>query len=609
MSQESRELTRILRMVFQNLPQRRKSQLFALVGGAFAGVWMETGAVGLLAYFASAVTDPAKALVNLGHYKPTYWPDSLFPGTVSHFLLALCLLTVAIVLFKNVAQSLLQYLQAKVCASISGHLGEMYLRGLTAMPYVWHLRQNSSELITTYAWRDRVGNDLFRTSIVIFSDVFLLLSLSTVLAVSDPINFLLALTLCATVFLLTHSWIQPRIKTLGMRRYTLSMLLNKNATSLVHGIKEVKLQGDVSIMHDLSGDLDEFADQQANLYAIQGIITPLFEAIGIIMLAIITLMLYSFSSSGARITGTITLFAVVAWRGLPSIGRITGNVTVIRESLPSMSKFFNDLQQFLDAQHAVPRDDDAPPLRFDKTIAVHDVAFRYENASALAVSGVSFTLEKGRTLGIIGASGAGKSTLVDILIGLLAPDRGDIRVDGVPLAPDRIPHWRQGIGYVSQAPYIADDSLLNNIAFGIPAAKIDRDWAKTCCVLAHVEEFFDSLPLGLDSPIGERGACLSGGQRQRVAIARALYKKPEIIVFDEATSALDIRSEQSIQQTIMSLHGKTTMVLVAHRLSTVKHCDNILWLENGAVRMFGPPEVVLAAFQEGMAAQGPGTPV
>ena len=606
MSQESRELSRILRMVFRNLPQHRKSQLWVLVGGAFLGVWMETGSVGLLAYFASAVTDPAKALVNLAPYKPAYWPESLFPGTVSHFLLALSLLTVSIVLFKNVIQSLLQYFQAKVCASISGHLGEIYLRGLMAMPYAWHLRQNSSELITTYAWRDRVGNDLFRTSIVIFSDVFLLISLSTVLAISDPINFLLALTLCATIFLLAHKWIQPRIKKLGMRRYALSMLLNKNATSLVHGIKEVKLQGDVSIMHDLSSDLDQFARQQANLYAIQGIITPLFETIGIVMLAIITLMLYSFSSSGARITGTITLFAVVAWRGLPSIGRITSNVTLIRESLPSMTKFINDLQQFLEAQHAASQADAAPPLRFDKAIALDNVSFRYENASSLAINGISFTLEKGRTLGIIGSSGAGKSTLVDILIGLLVPDQGNIRVDGSILTTERIPRWRQSIGYVSQAPYISDDSLLNNIAFGIPAAKIDRNWAKTCCTLAHIEEFLDTLSLGLDSPIGERGACLSGGQRQRVAIARALYKKPEIIVFDEATSALDIRSEQSIQQTIMSLHGKTTMILVAHRLSTVRHCDNILWLENGAVRMFGSPEIVLDAFQENIGAQESG---
>lgn len=597
MSKSSGQLFTILRTLYETLPDVMRRRSLLLMVGLFAGACLETVTVALLAFFVPAVSNPESALASLAAHKPALWPAALFPQTIGGFLLSLGAVTCLLTVFKNAYLCLVSYWQARICSRISGYLGSLYIHGLMDMPYVWHLRQNSSMLVTIYGWRDRIGNDLLRTLMSMISDMLLLVLLSIMLVVSDPFSFLFALALCPFLFILVNRVVRPLIEKAGRKRQRLALLLNKDATSLIHGIKEVKLQGGVSILKDISGQLDEFASAQASVYTIQSLISPLFETIGILMLTAIICLTYNLVSSPMKIMGIVAMFTVVVWRGLPSISRITSGITLIREALPTLQTFFDHLGQFgQDGARPWPQGQAAPlPLR--RSLGLRHVSFRYEQAAEDAVRGVSFTLEKGRTLGIIGASGAGKSTVVDMLIGLLEPGQGHVEVDGAPLTPELAVRWRRGVGYVSQSPYISDDTLLRNIAFGLPDEAIDREWAMTCCRMAHIDEFLSTLPNGLDSQIGERGACLSGGQRQRVAIARAFYKKPEVLIFDEATSALDMHRERDIQETVLNLHGKVSMIIIAHRLSTVEHCDHILWLENGVVKLCGPPETVLDAYR------------
>jgi ABC-type bacteriocin/lantibiotic exporter with double-glycine peptidase domain len=239
------------------------------------------------------------------------------------------------------------------------------------------------------------------------------------------------------------------------------------------------------------------------------------------------------------------------------------------------------------------------PLRqgFHNELRLEKISFRYHGASRNALSDIDLTIRRGQTIGIIGASGAGKSTLVDVIIGLLPPSTGRILLDGKEMDGPSMRAWEALIGYVPQTPYIAPASLAENVAFGLRHSDIDYDKVLQCCRLAAMGDYLHQLPDGLNTFIGERGVKLSGGQRQRVAIARALYHDPEVIIFDEATSALDSRNEESIQKTIYSLKNKQTLIIIAHRLSTVEGCDEIIWLENGKIEMTGSASKVLERYR------------
>jgi len=219
-------------------------------------------------------------------------------------------------------------------------------------------------------------------------------------------------------------------------------------------------------------------------------------------------------------------------------------------------------------------------------LSCDQVSYRYEEGSPLALDNVSFTIHKGQSIGIVGPTGAGKSTLVDILLGLLTPTSGHVLIDGEPLAGHERA-WQRQIGYVSQDVYLLDDTLRRNVAFGVPDSAIDEARLTHALSQARLDEVIASLPQKLDTVVGENGVRLSGGQRQRVAIARALYHDPPVLFFDEATAALDNQTEREVTDAIASVHGTRTVVAIAHRLSTVKNCDQLIYLRSGRIAGVG----------------------
>jgi ATP-binding cassette subfamily C protein len=232
-----------------------------------------------------------------------------------------------------------------------------------------------------------------------------------------------------------------------------------------------------------------------------------------------------------------------------------------------------------------------PPLRH--ALTVESVSFRYEGTRRLVLEDVSLTVQRGESVAIVGTSGAGKSTLVDLILGLHRPQQGVIRVDGVNIADD-VEGWQRQIGLVPQEVYLLDASLRENVAFGIPDDEIDDDRVTTAIRRAQLEQFVVGLPEGLATETGERGVRLSGGQRQRLGIARAFYTDPQVLVLDEATSALDNATEAELSSMIAELHGTLTMIVIAHRLSTVKNCDRVFLLEHGRLSASGTFEQLLA---------------
>ena len=282
------------------------------------------------------------------------------------------------------------------------------------------------------------------------------------------------------------------------------------------------------------------------------------------------------------ISKTIATFGVAAIRVLPSVNRINTYITEIAYTQPSLDFVYENLQEGMktDAMLAERKaNSQVEKLKLEDKIELNHISFHYPDSDKAIFKDAHMVVPKGKSVGIIGASGAGKSTIVDVLLGLLHAQEGEITCDGVDIFKN-YESWLAQVGYIPQSIYLIDESIRDNIAFGIDADKIDDKRIWEVLEEAQLREFIEELPEGLDTTIGDRGVRLSGGQRQRIGIARALYNDPEILVFDEATSALDNDTEAAVMEAVNSFHGKKTMIIIAHRLNTIEKCDIIYKVEN-----------------------------
>jgi ABC-type multidrug transport system fused ATPase/permease subunit len=294
----------------------------------------------------------------------------------------------------------------------------------------------------------------------------------------------------------------------------------------------------------------------------------------------VVILIIGAGGGATKIIAAMTLFVAAVFRLIPSMNRILMAMNTIRVSQEAVDEIHRDLS-FADGRTAA-REEAAGPNRipFEHSIRIDDLSFRYPGSSGVAVEHINLEIRKGESVGLAGASGAGKTTLVDLILGLLAPETGRMTVDGEDIVP-RMRTWRRQVGYVPQSIYLTDDTIRRNIAFGVADENIDQARVADAVGLARLDEMVASLPDGLDTVIGEHGIRLSGGQRQRIGIARALYRDPELLVLDEATSSLDTETEHEISNAIDALSGHKTLIIVAHRLSTIRRCDRVIFMEKG----------------------------
>jgi ABC-type multidrug transport system fused ATPase/permease subunit len=303
-----------------------------------------------------------------------------------------------------------------------------------------------------------------------------------------------------------------------------------------------------------------------------------FELLAVAALLLLTAVMVWQGTPSERLLPMLGLFATVAFRMLPSVNHMTSAIHRLRTA----EGMLIDLAKELSLAHDTASIRPAMPLSFRDAIVLENVRFRYPGSRENVLDSVSIRIPHGASVGFIGGSGAGKSTLVDVILGLLPPAAGQVTVDGRDIH-DSLRGWQDTIGYVSQTIYLCDDSIRRNIAFGVPEKDVDDDAVRRALKAAQLDEFVDSLPAGADTFVGERGVRLSGGQRQRIGIARALYHDPEVLVLDEATSALDVDTEKGVMAAVNALHGTKTLIIVAHRLTTVADCDTLYRLEKGRI--------------------------
>lgn len=475
---------------------------------------------------------------------------------------------------------------AALQSSVANRLFDIYLH----QPWTFHLQHNSATLIHKTSAEVSHFTSLVTSLLSFMTELLVIVGVSILLLIVEPsaaIGVAVALGLATWIF---QRVARKRIDSWGIRNREHGIRAAQHLHQGLAGAKDVKMLGrEKDFLERFRREAVVASSMNARLVAAQQIPRLWYELLAVAGLAALGTVLVWQGNTGPRLLARLGLFGAAAFRLMPSANRMLLTWQSLRYAKPSIDSIHSELT--LETRE---RPAQGPSVAFLAEIKVSRVSFRYPGASDTALDGVSLKLDKGRSLGIIGGSGAGKSTLVDVILGLMTPDSGAVLVDDRDIRVN-LRSWQDQIGYVPQTIYLTDDTVAANVAFGVPPEEIDVDAVRRALTAAQLDVFVESLPEGLETFVGERGVRLSGGQRQRIGIARALYRDPPILVLDEATSSLDSETEQGVMAAVNQLHGSKTLIIVAHRLSTVANCDELIRLERGKVVKEGSFAEVTAA--------------
>ena len=464
-----------------------------------------------------------------------------------------------------------------------------YLR----QPYPFFFNRNSAEL-TKIVTQDTVflGDDVVLPLLQFIAKLLVIVALGLTLLLFDPVITLALLAFFSLAYGAFSLYSQHAVQ----RHAEISQIGRTASTEVVaealRGIKEIKsFDREAHFVGEFRREVWPVPRAEKAIFTLRTSPRYYLEAITIaFVLAGLAVAIHR-QADMAALVSSVGLFVVAGYRMLPLFSQGFMSFTTLMARLTTVDDLLADLRERDAASHPAPDVSARDPLPALADIALVDVTYGYPGSSTPALKEVSIVLQPGKRTGLLGSSGGGKSTLIDVLLTLLEPQQGYLRVGEVMIDRSNARYLRRRIGYVPQAIFIADDTILNNIAFGIAADRIDQEAAVRAAVQANIHEFITSLPQGYHTPVGERGMRLSGGQRQRLGIARALYADPPVIVFDEATSALDTETETAVMEALHGLERKT-VVLVAHRLSTLRQCDAVYEVSDGRLRHLGQGDVV-----------------
>ena len=464
-------------------------------------------------------------------------------------------------------------------------IGSRLLAGYLGQPYAWFLNKHSAQLganILTDV-NKVVGQAMMPAMRLLSQGVMTLALIGLLVAVQPKAALVLALMLGGSYGLI-YTVVRRRLNALGEARYKANHARFQVAGDAVGGIKDVKILGlEAVFLRRFRVPALAVARYDAESAAIGEIPRYVLEAIGFGgMLLFVIVMLATGEGNLGAVLPVLGVYAFAGLRLFPSLQQVYSSFTGLRFARPTLDKLHAELMETRGG--AAPDAPSSAALRLQDRLELAGVEFAYPRAGRQALRGVDMGIPARTTVGLVGGTGAGKTTVVDLILGLLEPQKGVIRVDGTPITAANRRAWQRAIGYVPQAIFLTDESVASNIAFGLPPEAIDRAAVERAARIAELHDFvMTELPQGYDTPVGERGVRLSGGQRQRIGIARALYHDPDILIMDEATSALDNLTERAVMDAVHNLGHAKTIVLIAHRLSTVRACDTIFMMEKGRV--------------------------
>lgn len=449
--------------------------------------------------------------------------------------------------------------------------------------YFFHVKNNSADLIRN------VYNDTNMFYVAVLNVIQLISELCTITAIGVYLfvkDGMLTLGIGVIVGSFTFFFMRfykNRLKHMGEEYRRLYAGIVKCMQQSFGGIKEIKIANREKFFGDEFDSINyDLAKNQKDNALLNSIPKPVMEAACIGSLMIIVIIKAAAGDISTAFATTLGVFAMGAMRLLPSVNKISSYISTLLYSRAFVESVFTERQRMLTIAKRKSEENTISEITFDKNISVEELSFSYDEGEENVIDDVSFEIRKNTSVAFIGPSGAGKTTMVDIMLGVLKPQKGAVKVDGSNIA-DCMDAWHKKVGYIPQNIYLMDESLRKNIAFGVPEDEIDDEKVWKVLREAQLESVVKEMDEKLDTVIGEMGVRLSGGQRQRIGIARALYRDPEILVLDEATSALDTETEKAVMEAIDSLHGRMTLIIIAHRLSTIKNCDVVYEVKEGKV--------------------------
>jgi ABC-type multidrug transport system fused ATPase/permease subunit len=582
------DLSVLLLRLWHCLSRRRRRQFALLMGLVVISALAEVFTLGAVLPFLGVLIAPERVL-----HQPMVATLARHWGITSarELILPVTLLFASLAVAAGAIRILLLWASTRLAYATGSDLSIDVYRRTLYQSYEVQVLQNSSEIITGIV--NKVAETVYALGqmLLLIGSVVLLVVITIALIAINPVVAAIAIVAFGSSYGVLV-WIYRRQLRQNSQHIAVeSTLVVKALQEGLGGIRDVLLDGTQSLYCDIYRRADiAFRRAQGNTQFIS--ISPRFamEALGMVLIAALAYGLSLRPGGVATALPVLGTLALGAQRLLPAVQQAYSAWAFIVGSQGSVATTVGILSQPLPQEALQPL---PPPMHFRNSIRFNRVRFRYGSAGPWVLDDLTLVIHKGSRVGFVGTTGSGKSTALDLLMGLLKPTEGELLVDGEPVSGNRIRAWQRSIAHVPQSIYLADTTIAENIAFGVPREAIDMVRVKLAAQQAQITEFIETQSEGFETCVGERGIRLSGGQRQRIGIARALYKQASVLVFDEATSALDNATEQSVMNAIAALNRDLTIVLIAHRLTTVRHCDSIIELERGCLVAQGTFEQLL----------------
>ena len=583
-----------LKKIYRLFPRKDRVKLLILFGMMMMASLLEVLGIGMIPVFVMAVSDP----------------DSLFQYPVlGDMLLAVditsaeqlvvygAVLLIVVYVVKNIYLSFFLYLKKKFIANRGVQLENRIFKAYMASPYTFYISRNSAELLRNVTSETK---KVVEGTMLPFME--LALNITMFIFILGALLFLEPLITVVTILFmgigggLFLKFTREKNREYGKIARNARKMKNKSVLQGLGGLKATRvLNRELLFLDEYGGWAEKNKVADIYKYVVSKIPKHIIETMAVIGILLIALILVWEGRAIAAIVPILALFGAATVRLMPVFNQVISQTATIQYNAPSVDAIYEDLQLLENEYQNVRKDilnSNIEKVPLHNAISINDLHYHYPNQDDKAIDGISMDIERGSAIAFVGESGAGKTTMADLILGLLEPQTGKICVDDVDIETN-IRGWQQNIGYIPQQIYLLDDTIRKNIAFGIPEDLIDEEKVQAAVEAAQLQELIERLPSGIDTVVGERGVLLSGGQQQRIGIARALYDNPQVLVMDEATSALDNITEKFVIRAIEQLRGDRTIIMIAHRLTTVKNCDTIYLMNEGKITEQGTYDKLL----------------
>lgn len=569
--------------------ERRRALLVLII--MIVAALLEVAGVASILPFIGVLTDPSLIERNVWL---AYAYDGMGFANQRDFLVFLGAVVLVVFISSLAFRALTVYAIQRFALMRIHSIGLRLLRIYMAQPYEFFLNRNSSSLAKSLLSEvATVASSVLMPAMRALSGFIVSTAIVGVLVLVEPAASLLIAIVFVSSYLAVDLLTRTRVRRSGRMRVQANDDQYRIASEAIQGLKELRVLGrEADYVERFRVPSRIYSRHQAIMLSTREMPFYVIQAIGFgAMLSFLLLGIVS-GDDLSQTLPLISFFAFAGYRLLPAFQDVYRSVGQVRFALPALEQLVSDMR--MQSEGVAVRKGTVTPLSFERVLKFEQVSFRYQGAENDTLADFSLSIPARGRIALVGSTGAGKSTVADLVLGLLLPTSGQVTVDGIPLTRDNVHAWQENLGYVPQQIYLSDDTVTANIAFGVPENEVDHASVERAARQAQIFEFIAGLPSGFSTRIGERGARLSGGQRQRLGIARALYRNPSVVVFDEATSALDNQTEAAVMDAIEQLGKEKTVLLVAHRFTSIMSCELVCHINQGSVAGFGHYDELLA---------------